>query len=110
MWTYFTTVYFLKNRDENGLLEEGDFYNFLNKMIPFIWTYALVNPGVNALRTPVYAEMVNIINGTPVDFESFKFEKQMLRIFSIITGSTMDDRLQNHSLLGGHLKKNLNQL
>lgn len=75
MWTYFTTVYFLKNRDENGLLEEGDFYNFLNKMIPFIWTYALVNPGVNALRTPVYAEMVNIINGKPVDFESFKFEK-----------------------------------
>lgn len=75
MWTYFTTVYFLKNKDEDGLLKEDDFYNFLNKMIPFIWTYALVNPGVNALRTPVYAEMVNIINGKSVDFESFKFEK-----------------------------------
>ena len=75
MWTYFTTVYFLKNRDENGLLKEDIFFNFLNKMIAFIWTYAFINPGVNALRTPVYAEMVNIMNGKSVEFESFKFGK-----------------------------------
>lgn len=75
MWTYFTSVYFLKNKDENNLLEDNEFYNFLNKTIAFIWTYAFVNPGVNALRTPVYAEMVNIINGKSVEFDSFKFDK-----------------------------------
>lgn len=75
MWTYFTTVYFLQNKDANGLLEDEAFFNFLNREIGFIWTYAFMNPGVNALRTPVYAEMVNIIQGKPVTFDSFKFDK-----------------------------------
>ena len=33
-----------------------------------------MNPGVNALRTPVYAEMVNIVNGKEVTFEDYKFD------------------------------------
>ena len=33
----------------------------MNKIIAFIWAYALVHPGVNALRTPAYPEMINII-------------------------------------------------
>lgn len=57
-----------------GLLDEDGFYRFLSKITGFIWTYAVTNPGVNALRTPVYAEMVSIVNNQPVTFADFKFE------------------------------------
>ncbi|WP_027868893.1 DUF262 domain-containing protein [Eubacterium sp. AB3007] len=76
MWTYFLSVYYLTNRDAEGNLDEDKFYDFLNKMTAFIWAYAVTNPGVNALRTPVYAEMVNIVNGDPVEFKGFKFDMQ----------------------------------
>lgn len=61
MWTYFVSVYFMQNKDANGMLDDEPFYQFLNKITGFIWTYAVTNPGVNALRTPVYAEMVKIV-------------------------------------------------
>lgn len=73
MWTYFVSVYFMQNKDENGLLDDEAFYCFLNKITAFIWTYAITNPGVNALRTPVYAEMLNIVDGKPVEFADYKF-------------------------------------
>lgn len=83
MWTYFISVYFMHNKDQNGLLEENAFFDFLNKMIGFIWTYAVTNPGVNALRIPVYAEMINIVNNRPVAFHDFKFDPQNVEnIFS----------------------------
>ena len=79
MWTYFVSVYFMQNKDDHGLLEEEEFYRFLNKTIGFIWTYAVTNPGVNALRTPVYAEMVNIVNNRPITFDGFKFEPEKVQ-------------------------------
>lgn len=79
MWAYFVSVYFMKNKDSNGLLDDEFFYNFLNKTIALIWTYAINNPGVNALRTPIYAEMIKIINGQPITFEDFKFDKELIR-------------------------------
>lgn len=79
MWTYFVSVYFMQNKDDHGLLEEDEFFRFLNKTIGFIWTYAVTNPGVNALRTPVYAEMVNILNNRPVTFDGFKFEPEKVQ-------------------------------
>lgn len=74
MWSYFVSVYFMQNKDANGLLDEKKFYDFLNKTIAFIWTYALINPGVNSLRTPIYSEMINIVNGNEVTFNDFTFE------------------------------------
>lgn len=74
MWTYVVSVFFMQNRDSEGLLDEDQFYRFLSKITGFIWTYAVTNPGVNALRTPVYAEMVSIVNSQPVTFVDFKFE------------------------------------
>lgn len=74
MWTYVVSVFFMENRDSEGLLDEDQFYRFLSKITGFIWTYAVTNPGVNALRTPVYAEMVSIVNNQPVTFADFKFE------------------------------------
>jgi uncharacterized protein with ParB-like and HNH nuclease domain len=74
MWNYFVSVYFMHNKDASGKLDEIKFENFLNKIIAFIWTYAVTNPGVNALRTPVYAEMVNIVTNKLVNFNEFKFD------------------------------------
>ena len=70
-------------KDNDCILNEESFYDFLNKITGFIWTYAVINPGVNALRTPVYAEMINLVNNKPVLFEDFKFEESKIRnIFS----------------------------
>lgn len=74
MWTYFVSVYFMHYKDEDGMLEDEAFVGFLNKITAFIWTYAVTNPGVNALRTPVYAEMVNVVNGAPVEFADYRFD------------------------------------
>ena len=79
MWTYFVSVYFMQNKDNEGLLDDEKFYNFLNKITAFIWTYAIINPGVNALRTPVYAEMVNIIENKTVEFADYHFDEKTVR-------------------------------
>lgn len=79
MWRYITSVYFLKNKDDDGFLKDAAFSAFLNKITAFIFTYAVTNPGVNALRTPVYDEMVNIIYGADVTFSKFKFNESKAR-------------------------------
>lgn len=77
MWTYFLSVYFLQNRNE--LLEEKKLDEFLNKTIGFVWAFAFTNPGVNALRTPIYAEMINIVTDKIVNFDEHKFDEHTLR-------------------------------
>lgn len=79
MWTYFVSVYFMQNKDSQGMLDEEQFCNFLNQITGFIWTYAVTTPGVNALRTPVYAEMINLVNNKPVTFADFKFDTTKVR-------------------------------
>ncbi|WP_278967455.1 DUF262 domain-containing protein [Megasphaera elsdenii] len=79
MWTYFVSVYYLTYRDSQGFLEDESFYQFLNKITAFIWAYAVTNPGVNALRTPIFAEMVNVVNKRPVTFSDFLFQPQHLQ-------------------------------
>lgn len=79
MWTYFTSVYFMQNKDKDENLEDEQFYHFLKKITAFIWTYAITNPGVNALRTPVYADMVNIVNDKPLDFKGIRFNVNEVR-------------------------------
>lgn len=90
MWTYFVSVYFMQNKKADDSLDEESFFNFLSKTIAFTWAYAVTNPGVNALRTPVYAEMVNIVNGLPVTFNDFKFDKNVIlskfKLFNFYNG------------------------
>jgi uncharacterized protein with ParB-like and HNH nuclease domain len=74
MWTYFLSVYFMSNKDDKGMLDDNKLFEFLDKSIGFIWTYAIVNPGVNALRTPIYAEMIKIVNNEAVTFGDYKFD------------------------------------
>lgn len=73
MWGYFVSVYFMQNKDEDGMLDDEKFEEFLTKTIGFVWAYAIVRPGVNALRTPIFAEMVNIVNNREITFNEFKF-------------------------------------
>ena len=61
------------------MLEDEAFLKFLDKTIAFVWTYAVTNPGVNMLRTPIYAEMINIVNNTPIEFNDYKFDIEAVR-------------------------------
>ena len=79
MWTYFLSVYFMKNKDIDNNLDDEYLYKFLNKITAFIFAYAITNPGVNALRTPVFSEMINVVDNRDVSFDEFKFDKSLLR-------------------------------
>lgn len=79
MWTYLVSVYFMKNHAVDGSLDDAKFGKFLDKIIAFIWSYALTNPGVNSLRTPVYAAMLNIVNGQDVTFSENLFDENRFR-------------------------------
>lgn len=69
----------MQYKDENNLLEEQPFYDFLNKITAFIWAYAFMRPGVNALRSPAYPEMIEIVNDRVVDFEEYRFDVDAVR-------------------------------
>lgn len=53
--------------------------NAIHKITAFVWAYAVIRPGVNALRSPAYPEMINIVNGNSVEFEDYKFEKHVAK-------------------------------
>lgn len=76
LWTGITSVYFMINKDEDNLLNDDKFSSFLEKITAFIFAYAITNPGVNALRTPIYAEMVKLMKGENVDFCDHKFDAE----------------------------------
>lgn len=84
MWSYFVSVYYMANHDGNGSLDTKEFEIFLDRTIAFVWGYAVVHPGVNALRTPLFAEMLNIVNLNEVTFSEFKFDKEQTRSAIII--------------------------
>ncbi|MCD6178328.1 MAG: DUF262 domain-containing protein [Bacteroidales bacterium] len=81
MWQNIVSVYFLHNKSPDGALEETEFSFFLYRITAFIYAYAITNPGVNALRTPIYDEMINIVNGVEVTFEKYKFNESQARSF-----------------------------
>ena len=90
MWTYFLSVYFMQNKDSKNNLDNDKLLAFLKKITAFIWAYAVTNPGVNALRTPVYKEMNNIIHDKEVEFKDAKFDevktKNAFKAFNFING------------------------
>lgn len=77
MWTFFVSVWYLSNGKPDGVVEdEGALLSFLDLITGFIFAYAVERPGVNALRSPVYPEMINVVNHLPVTFENYKFERE----------------------------------
>ncbi len=79
MWEYITSVYFLSFRDDEDELCNEKFAGLLSKITAFIFAYSLTNPGVNALRTPVYAEMLKLYDKQQCDFSDFKFSHEHIR-------------------------------
>ena len=81
MWEYIASVYYLQNKDKTGGLDDAAFSNFLSVITGFIFTYAVTNPGVNALRTPVFDEMITIVNNGIVTFDKYRFDGAKARSF-----------------------------
>ena len=79
MWQNIVSVYFMQNKDAEGLLDNKKLSKFLDIITAFIFTYAITNPGVNALRTPIYDEMITIIKGNEVNFSKYKFNEIQAR-------------------------------
>jgi uncharacterized protein with ParB-like and HNH nuclease domain len=79
MWQNIVSVYFLQNSNSDGVLDDAKFSKFLDRITAFIYAYAITNPGVNALRTPIYEEMLNITNGNDVTFSRHKFPETQAR-------------------------------
>lgn len=79
MWEFLTSVYYMANKDANGKLDNDKLYKFLDVTTAFVFAYSFIVPGVNALRTPVYPEMISIVNGNEISFDSFKFSEGDLR-------------------------------
>lgn len=79
MWMYLLSVYFFAKRDGNNELNQADLKIFLNKITAFIFAYAIDRPGVNALRSPVYPEMINLIKGKEVEFADYHFQRSALK-------------------------------
>lgn len=78
MWTYLLSVWFLAKRHDDNSLDQDELTRFLDLITAFIWAYALERPGVNSLRSPVYPEMENIVNGKDVTFADYRFEKDKI--------------------------------
>ena len=75
MWTFVVSVWFLANRDGEGGFDDAELCRLLRKLIGFVFAYAIDRPGVNALRTPMYPEMVNIVKHKPVEFTGRLFDR-----------------------------------
>lgn len=75
MWTYLVSTWFLANRDDKNKLDDQDLYDFLGLITAFIFAYAIERPGVNALRTPVYPELIHIVRHEPVTFPKHHFDR-----------------------------------
>ena len=44
----------MRYKNAENMLDNDKFYLFLNRLIGFIWAYAISNPGITALRAPVF--------------------------------------------------------
>ena len=77
-WTNITSVYYLKNRNENGTLDDRRFYDFLSKITAFTLGYLVIGKNSQAFPSPLYAEILNIVNGNEVKFEKYKFDSTLL--------------------------------
>lgn len=82
MWSYILSVYFIANKDENDNLDNIELEKFLKKVTLLTLSYAVINPGVNQLRGPIFKEMKSIVEGRPSNFEETKINESSLELFN----------------------------
>lgn len=80
MWTNIVSVYFMQNKDADGMLDDEAFCRFLAKITAFTWAYSLMGHTVGEFRAPVFAEMANIVNGRTVEFSEYQFDAEEVRV------------------------------
>ena len=68
MWTYLLSAWFLTRHRNGADIDDDELCTFLDTISGFIFAYAIERPGVNALRSPVFPEMRNIVDGKPATF------------------------------------------
>ena len=79
MWANIVSVYFMQNKDADGMLDGEPFCRFLEKITAFTWAYSLMGHTVGEFRAPVFAEMANIVNGRKVEFSEYQFDAEEVR-------------------------------
>ncbi len=79
MWENIVSLYFMGNKDSQNKLNDENFYKFLNKITAFFLMFAIVQPGVQAIRRPFFLEFQNILHGNELNFEQFKQNKELFR-------------------------------
>lgn len=108
MRVYFLSVYFMQYKNDEDKLDNDKLCKFLKKIIWFIFAYAITNPWVNALRTPVYAEMINVVENKEVTFDSYRFRTELLKS-NLINYEFLNQRPITKSILTWRAFSNPNQ-
>ena len=81
MWSYILSVYFIANKDENDALNNEKLLPFLKKVTLMTLAYAVINPGVNQLRGPIFKEMKEIAEGREPNFIDGKINEANIEAF-----------------------------
>lgn len=79
LWTKIVSVYFMCRKDENDMLDPQQLSAFLDRITAFIWLQTVTDPGLHALRTPIYGAMFNIAKSEPVTFSAYAADEKQAR-------------------------------
>lgn len=79
LWTYIVSIYFMGNRDAQNCLDDGRFYEFLNKITAMFLMHAIANPGTTNVRRPFFTEFQNILHGNSLRFKYYMQNHKLFR-------------------------------
>ena len=75
-WKYITSVFYLKNKDNNNFSEE--LTSFLKKLTAFLFVKFIEKPTVNAIKDDIYQMCIAAQQGTEINF-NFEFDENVLK-------------------------------
>ena len=70
-WEYIVSVYYLANRNINGMLDNNKFCKFLDKLIGFILASSIMGNTVSTQKTAIIAETIKVVKDGNVVFKKF---------------------------------------
>lgn len=75
-WKYITSVFYLKNKDNNNFSEE--LTSFLKKLTAFLFVKFIEKPTVNAIKDDIYQMCIAAQQENEINF-NFEFDKNVLK-------------------------------